>query len=505
MLTIKRDDVTTQNFFSHAIWVLLFLLLCRIVASYFIPLNDSTEARYGEIARKMLETGDWITLQHDYGVPFWAKPPLSTWLSALSMKCFGVNEFAVRLPGLVCSLGILWLVWDLAKKHSGMVMATTAVLVLAGTLYFFLDAGTVMTDPALIFCTTFALVAFWHALVYKQVLWSYLFFIALGLGLLAKGPIAVVLVGMSVFCWVMIRHEWVNLWRQLPWIKGILIVLAIAAPWYVWAEIRTPGFLNYFIIGEHLSRFLTPGWTGDKYGMAHHAPKGMIWLYAIAGIFPWCIWMGVGLFKGRKLLSSLYKDDDDGWMSYLLVCVLVPLVFFTFASNIIYPYVFPSLPFFALFFAEVLHRSNLSLSKNHWILGSSLCCGVFFLLATFIFEIKPEWVAKTQKPMVTKWIEQHPAHGSHLIYWDFMTWYSAQFYSAGRVKATKDIHQLCVLLSNHLDNYLVVNSNDIQQIPKALSSRWDIIKTFSYKKNKVLLVHSPVLNCTYGTSLSFVD
>ncbi len=67
----------------------------------FIPLNDVSEARYAEIARKMLETGNWVTPQHDYGVPFWAKPPLSTWLSAFSMKLFGVNEFAARLPGLL--------------------------------------------------------------------------------------------------------------------------------------------------------------------------------------------------------------------------------------------------------------------------------------------------------------------------------------------------------------------------------------------------------------------
>src|SRR4051812_29206889 len=85
---------------------LLFMLLVRIVASVVVPLTDTTEARYGEIARKMLETGDWITPQHDYGVPFWAKPPLSTWLSAGSMKLFGVNEFAARLPSLLLGIAM---------------------------------------------------------------------------------------------------------------------------------------------------------------------------------------------------------------------------------------------------------------------------------------------------------------------------------------------------------------------------------------------------------------
>ena len=61
------------------IWSLLGLLLPpRMVGMALVPLADTTEARYGEIARKMAETGDWITPQFKYGIPFWAKPPLST-------------------------------------------------------------------------------------------------------------------------------------------------------------------------------------------------------------------------------------------------------------------------------------------------------------------------------------------------------------------------------------------------------------------------------------------
>ena len=142
MLYIKNKASLEQKFFTNSFFALCFLLLCRLISMWFVPLNDTTEARYGEIARKMLETGNWVTPQHDYGVPFWAKPPLSTWLSALSMKCFGVNEFAVRLPGLLLSIGILWLIWGLAKKQSGPVVARASILILAGTLYFFLDAGT---------------------------------------------------------------------------------------------------------------------------------------------------------------------------------------------------------------------------------------------------------------------------------------------------------------------------------------------------------------------------
>jgi 4-amino-4-deoxy-L-arabinose transferase-like glycosyltransferase len=102
-----------------AIYVLAALLLIRLLAMWAIPLTDTTEARYAEIARKMLETGNWVTLWHDYGIPFWAKPPLSTWTSAASMGLFGVNPLAARLPALLLSMAVLWLVADAARQRLG--------------------------------------------------------------------------------------------------------------------------------------------------------------------------------------------------------------------------------------------------------------------------------------------------------------------------------------------------------------------------------------------------
>ena len=79
-------------------YLLLLLFLIRGFFNGALPLMDKTEARYGEVARLMAETGNWIVPQIDYGVPFWAKPPLSTWLSAASVKLLGTSEFALRLP-----------------------------------------------------------------------------------------------------------------------------------------------------------------------------------------------------------------------------------------------------------------------------------------------------------------------------------------------------------------------------------------------------------------------
>jgi 4-amino-4-deoxy-L-arabinose transferase-like glycosyltransferase len=69
------------------LWLLLaFALLLRLISLAAYPLMDTTEARYGEMARLMVETGNWLTPQFDYGVPFWGKPPLFTWMSAYGIE-----------------------------------------------------------------------------------------------------------------------------------------------------------------------------------------------------------------------------------------------------------------------------------------------------------------------------------------------------------------------------------------------------------------------------------
>jgi 4-amino-4-deoxy-L-arabinose transferase-like glycosyltransferase len=485
----ELDNENEKQFFNYAVFALIFLFVSRVISMWFIPLNDVSEARYAEIARKMLETGNWVTPMHDYGVPFWAKPPLSTWLSAFSMKLFGINEFAVRLPGLLLSLAVLWLIWDVTKKHSGSLLAMLTTLVLAGTLYFFLDAGTVMTDPSLVFCVTLVIVAFWHAVVDGKKLWSYIFFIGLGLGLLAKGPVAIVLAGMPVFFWVLFRNQWRNLWNRLPWIKGILVMLAIALPWYVWAEIRTPGFLNYFIVGENFNRFLTPGWAGDKYGYAHSEHWGLIWVYTACGIFPWCFPGLVWLIKYRHNLSKVFQDND-GWLSYFFFCTVVPLCFFTFSSNIIYTYVFPSLPAFALFFVEYWARVGLIIKKKRLILGLSLLTGILFLVGTVAFHTIPK-VSKTQKSVVTAWLMQHPDAKTYLIYWDYKADFSAQYYSRGRIKFVVNNEGLYQLLTNHRENYLAIPLDKTQEISPQLFAKMIHVQRAYAGDKPYLLVRIP--------------
>ena len=482
----ERFLALSRSYNWSSIGVLFFLLFSRLISMVYVPLNDPTEARYAEISRIMLETNNWVTPMHHYGDPFWAKPPLSTWLSALSMKAFGVTAFAARVPGLFLSIMILALVWFIAKQRSGKSVALNAVLILAGSLYFFLDAGTVMTDPSLLFCTTLSLIAFAQVVILKQPAWRYVFFIGLGLGLLAKGPVALVLTGIPIVSWVLWQKKIKTTWHALPWLYGGLLMLMIAIPWYVLAELRTPGFLNYFLIGEHLQRFLQPGWSGDKYGFAHIAPYGMIWPYAFLGLLPWSI-LAVGWCwrHGNKLRSIL--PDQDGWLRYLLLCALLPLVFFTFARNIIYPYVFPSLPAFALLCAELIGRTQADSNGRRLILWASTVCGSIFLLVTIIFVLRPELVGKSQQRVVAVLQQQPASMLSNFIYWAPKIDYSAQFYSAGRATATLDADRLRVLISRDTNHYIIVDSESSVKLPADISADLDQVAQIKVLSKKFII------------------
>ncbi len=103
---------------ERTLWTLLIgALLIRLLSLGLYPLMDTTESRYGEMARMMVETGNWLTPLFDYGVPFWGKPPLFTWMSAVSVELFGLSEFTLRLPHWVAGVFVVWAAAWFTKKN----------------------------------------------------------------------------------------------------------------------------------------------------------------------------------------------------------------------------------------------------------------------------------------------------------------------------------------------------------------------------------------------------
>ena len=359
------------------------LLFIRICAMIVVPLMDTTEARYAEIGRKMAQLNDWVTPWFDYGVPYWGKPPLSFWLTAISFHAFGISEFAARLPHLIASSAIVTLVAWMAHRRD-QEATWPAIACIFGAPLFFISSGAVLTDMELTLGTTLSMVGFWIALeggssieprLPIRLLANLLFFGGLIVGMLSKGPVSWLLILIPVFLWTAYYSRWRNVWDALPCIPGILATLLISLPWYLIAEQYTPGFLQYFIVGEHFHRFVSPGWHGDLYGNAHSSPFGAIWLFAFVDLMPWTVLLPIAAWRWHKpeaaqdglrkatstsivaRLSATFAAATSNmtpWRTYLILWAFTPLVLFTPARNVGWTYVLPGMPAAALLAAQWL-------------------------------------------------------------------------------------------------------------------------------------------------------
>jgi 4-amino-4-deoxy-L-arabinose transferase-like glycosyltransferase len=429
----------TKNI-NTLLWFLLAVLAARLGLTAMLPLADTTEPRYAEIARIMAETGDWITPWFDEGVPFWGKPPLSFWAQALSFKLLGVSEFSGRLPSWLANVVIVYLTYTLRRylhpernSEAARLSGLWAALIYATMALGFLAAGTVMTDSFLALGSTLVLTGLIVRLQGGPVLWGWLFFVGLAIGLLAKGPLVLVLTGLPVFLWVAATQRWRTLWQQLPWLRGTLLMLALATPWYILAELKTPGFLDYFIVGEHIKRFLVSNWQGDLYGNAHEFTRGTIWLYLVAASFPWGLIaiaaFGVSYWRGQPPQHQ-WQSREAGVGGLILASALSPAIFFTLSGNILWTYVLPGLPFLAVL-ASSLWPRGLTRPMPGPALAAASLIPVIAVVAGGWLVVHPEQL-RTERDLVAR-VDQIPGLTAKNLYYLDKAPFSARFYSQGSV------------------------------------------------------------------------
>lgn len=464
--------------------VLGFALFLRLMTLGAYPLMDTTEARYGEMGRKMLETGNWLTPQFDYGVPFWGKPPLSIWLTAVSFKIFGINEFAARLPSFMIGLIIISLIFKIGNPRGGKYDGWTASAIFATSLLPFVMIGAVLMDPALTLGTTLVMVGFWQAINKEGRLWAYLCFIGLAIGLLAKGPVALVLSGVPIGLWAIVQKQWPNIWQRLPVVKGSILMLLLTLPWYLMAERATPGFLDYFLIGEHWNRFIEPGWPGDLYGTAHKEPYGKIWFFALAATFPWFLMLPLSLKKSGWRRSWAFAKQHSDWISYLILWLITPLLFFTFSGNVLMTYVLPGMPAFSLLGAEIFNIAPRKtdartppplLQKGNQVPESKLPYAGFvmpFLLALALcisLAFKP-W--KSEDLLIAHYHRITSSQGNRLYYVPERP-FSAEFYSQGKASKLGNLEEIAAILKDGKQDFFAVRSYWADEIKNQFGERME--------------------------------
>jgi 4-amino-4-deoxy-L-arabinose transferase-like glycosyltransferase len=350
---------------------------------------EPDEGRYAEIAREMVVSGDYVTPRDNFELYF-EKPPLVYWLEAAAIKTFGVNEFAVRLPSALFSIGQVVITAALAESMLDPTTGLLAALALALSPLFFTLARFATLDPALAFFLTAALAALYAASRHDSFAvrparqWLIISSSMLALGTLAKGPVALLLGGAIIFIWLALERR-PRKSREVPRVWCAAVFGAIVAPWFVWMELRNPGFLRFFFIHEHLARYVSS--TEHGWGPWFFIP------IVLGGTWPWIYFALIGWSAMRADDSSASAspppspDKRRSAANFLAIWFLLIFVFFSIPRSKLGTYILPALPPLAIFAGYGLSRLSAlaTASRRRLLAGFAIANMILALVAILVF------------------------------------------------------------------------------------------------------------------------
>lgn len=381
-------------------------------------LFDEDEPKNAVCGFEMYERGDWVVPTFNAQLRT-DKPILIYWWMHLSFKLFGVSEFSARLGSALLAIGTVFLTYHMGRKLYSPPIALLAALILATCLMFSVLGRAVTPDATLISCLMLAFFSYVWAVAARRgghfcgtvdtpptgepvpgSIWTATpMFAAMGLAILAKGPIGVLLPCTIIGLFLLVTRRTADLssgtlsiptgsWWYRPvqialqvmrplqilqtafamrlfW--GAVIVLAVALPWYVLVGLKTDGAWLKGFLGDHnLGRFLEP--------KENHS--GPIFYYAIVlqiGTFPWSVFLPLAVWQLRSRLTkgAAWTDSDR----FLACWTGVWFVFFSLARTKLPNYVLPMYPALALITARFLHEWTMS-AAGVGMVSFRHCCRV---------------------------------------------------------------------------------------------------------------------------------
>jgi 4-amino-4-deoxy-L-arabinose transferase-like glycosyltransferase len=324
------------------------LLLCGGLAAliYLTGLGrpalwEPDEGRYAEVAREMVASGDYLTPRNNW-VRYFEKPPLVYWTTAAALRIFGPNEFAVRFQSAAFSVAQVVVTDALGETMFGATAGILGALALALSPLFFGFARFATPDPALAFFLTAALAAFYAGArtaglrIGRGRNWMLLASAMLALATLAKGPVALFLGGGVALFSLVVESRAGDVLR-VPWLEGAAIYLAIVLPWFVVVSLRNPGFLQFFLVHEHLQRYLES--TEHGWGPWFFVPV------VAGGTWPWLYFVPRGLATLWRINSNDNADASErAALRLLLVWFGVIFIFFSIPRSKLGEYILPAIP-----------------------------------------------------------------------------------------------------------------------------------------------------------------
>ena len=345
---------------------------------------DDVDAVQAQIARNMLQSGDWVTARLD-GVAYLEKPPLIYWMMAVSYRIFGVHDWAARLPLALSIILLCWTTYRFGKWAFGEEAGFYAGLAMSTCVGLFLFTRILIPDAILTLSITTGIWA-WLRLLEPddepKSKWVWLLGISFGIGLLLKGLIAIVFPMLAAIVYMVCTRQALSwtAWKKLKLPLAALIALVIAVPWHVLAMLRNPpyfafsmhsgpgeyrGFFWFYFFNEHILRFLNLRYPRDY----NTVPRPLFWLLNLVWLFPWSAYLPATV----KL--SYNKESRANRVRLMALCWIgVVMVFFTFSTTQEY-YSMPIYPALALLIGSAIAAGG-SWVKN----GTRVLAGVFGIL-----------------------------------------------------------------------------------------------------------------------------
>ena len=357
---------------------------------------DDVDAVQATIARNMLESGDWVTARLD-GVAYLEKSPLKYWMIAVCYEIFGVHDWAARIPIALSTILLCWVTARFANWAFGPRAALYAGLAIGTCVGIFLFTRILIPDVVLTLTITVALWSFLRVLddsASHPFAWAMLLWASIGIGLLLKGLIAALFPAAAALLYLAFTRQLfiARTWRRLRPLPGILLLLAIAAPWHVLATLRNPpyfdftlhsergsyhGFFWFYFINEHLLRFLNRRYPRDY----NTVPRLWFWLFHLLWLFPWSVYFAA-------VPKQDFRSADRASRTRLLALCWAGfiLVFFTFSTTQEY-YSMPCYPALALLVASVMAQPGSDRLLRICTRAAAIVAGAAFVAIAIILAL----------------------------------------------------------------------------------------------------------------------
>jgi 4-amino-4-deoxy-L-arabinose transferase-like glycosyltransferase len=297
-----------------------WLTMAAVLASFFWmlgtpPLFDVDEGAFSQATLEMFQRGDFLSTYLN-GEPRYDKPILVYWLQALGVALIGPSEWAFRLPSAICATLWALITYLFVRRFYGPERGLLAAVVLATSLGVFIIDRAATADALLNVLIAASMLGAWLHLSTGRRAWLYATHAAIGLGVLAKGPIAI-LVPFAVtviFCWL--RRD-LRTWARavFDW-RALLLLIAIAAPWYI-AILMKEGraFIDGFILKHNVGRFSGPV-SGHAGSLLYYFPVLVLLTLPFTGL----------IVPVALRIRALWRDDLQ---AYLLIWFAFVFVFFS--------------------------------------------------------------------------------------------------------------------------------------------------------------------------------